>query len=51
MNQQYELGVSVGVNATPTLFLNGRKIENVNDTPVEVLKQMIDFEASESQKK
>jgi protein-disulfide isomerase len=51
VNQQYELGVSVGVNATPTLFLNGRKIENVNDTPVEVLKQMIDFEAGESQKK
>lgn len=51
VNQQYELGVSVGVNATPTLFLNGRKIENVNDTPVEVLKQMIDFEANESQKK
>lgn len=51
VNQQYELGVSVGVNATPTLFLNGRKIENVNDTPIEVLKQMIDFEANESQKK
>jgi len=51
VNQQYELGVSVGVNATPTLFLNGRKIENVNDTPIEVLKQMIDFEAGESQKK
>ena len=51
VNQQYELGVSVGVNATPTLFLNGRKIENVNDTPIEVLKQMIDFEASEAQKK
>ena len=51
VNQQYELGVWVGVNATPTLFLNGRKIENVNDTPVEVLKQMIEFEASESQKK
>ena len=51
VNQQYELGVSVGVNATPTLFLNGRKIENVNDTPIEVLKQMIEFEANESQKK
>jgi protein-disulfide isomerase len=45
VNQQYELGVSVGVNATPTLFLNGRKIENVNDTPIEILKQMVEFEA------
>jgi protein-disulfide isomerase len=51
VNQQYELGVSVGVNATPTLFLNGRKIENVNDTPIEILKQMIDFEAGEAAKK
>ena len=50
VNQQYELGVSVGVNATPTLFLNGRKIENVNDTPIEVLKQMIEFEASQAKK-
>jgi protein-disulfide isomerase len=45
VNQQYELGVSVGVNATPTLFLNGRKIEKVNDTPIEILKQMVEFEA------
>ncbi|HWC19234.1 MAG TPA: thioredoxin domain-containing protein [Terriglobales bacterium] len=51
VNQQYELGVSAGVNATPTLFLNGRKIENVNDTPIEVLKQMVEFEASQSTKK
>jgi len=51
VNQQYELGVSVGVNATPTLFLNGRKIENVNDTPIEILKQMINFEAGEAAKK
>jgi protein-disulfide isomerase len=51
VNQQYELGVAVGVNATPTLFLNGRKIENVNDTPIEVLKQMVEFEAGKSAKK
>lgn len=50
VNQQYELGVSVGVNATPTLFLGGRKIENVNDTPIEVLKQMVEFEASQAKK-
>jgi protein-disulfide isomerase len=48
--QEYELGVSVGVTATPTLFINGRKIENVNDTPVEILKQMVDFEAQEAKK-
>jgi protein-disulfide isomerase len=51
VNQQYELGVSVGVNATPTLFLNGRKIENVNDTPIEILKQMVEFEAGSTASK
>lgn len=51
VNQQYELGVSVGVNATPTLFLNGRKIENVNDTPIEILKQMVEFEAGSTANK
>jgi protein-disulfide isomerase len=45
------LGLAVGVNATPTLFLNGRKIENVNDTPIEILKQMVDFEASSTANK
>ena len=50
INQQYELGVSVGVNATPTLFVNGRKVERVLDTPYEVLKQMVDFEAQEAKK-
>lgn len=49
--QQYQLGVSAGVTATPTLFINGRKIENVNDTPVEILKEMVQFEAQESAKK
>ena len=48
--QQYELGVAAGVTATPTLFINGRKIENVNDTPIEILKQMVEFEAQEAKK-
>jgi protein-disulfide isomerase len=51
VNQQYQLGASLGVTGTPTLFLNGRKIENVNDTPIEIMKQMVDFEAQENAKK
>ena len=51
VNQQYQLGAALGVSGTPTLFLNGRKIENVNDTPIEIMKQMVDFEAQESAKK
>ena len=50
VNQQYELGSSLGVTSTPTIFLNGRKIENVNGTPYEVMKQMVDFEAQEAKK-
>ena len=50
VNQQYELGASLGVTSTPTVFLNGRKIENVNGTPYEVMKQMVDFEAQEAKK-
>jgi len=38
------LGKSVGVNATPTLFINGR---NVPRAPVDVLKKIVDFEASQ----
>jgi protein-disulfide isomerase len=47
VNQQYQLGAEVGVTGTPTLFINGRRIDNVNGTPYEVLKQMVDFEAKE----
>ncbi len=47
VNQQYQLGAAVGVTGTPTLFINGRRIDNVNGTPYEVLKQMVDFEAKE----
>lgn len=49
--QQYELGSSLGITGTPTLFINGRKIDNVNGTPYEVMKQMVAFEAQEAQKK
>jgi protein-disulfide isomerase len=51
VNQQYELGSSLGITGTPTLFINGRKIDNVNGTPYEVMKEMVTFEAQEAQKK
>jgi protein-disulfide isomerase len=51
VNQQYELGTSLGITGTPTLFINGRKIDNVNGTPYEVMKEMVTFEAQEAQKK
>ncbi len=43
--QSQELGASLGVNSTPTVFLNGRKINNINAVPYEQLKSMVQFEA------
>ncbi len=45
------LGKAVGVTGTPTLFICGRKIANVNGTPYEVLKNMIEFYVKEKQEK
>ncbi|HSZ61747.1 MAG TPA: thioredoxin domain-containing protein [Terriglobales bacterium] len=39
------LGRSVGVTGTPTLFVNGRNVPG--GAPVEVLKKIVDFEASQ----
>lgn len=43
-----ELGKSVGVNGTPTLFINGRMI--TGGAPVEVLKKIVEFQASQAEK-
>jgi protein-disulfide isomerase len=40
------LGKSVDVNATPTLFINGRPV-GVNGNNYDVLKQIVDFAASD----
>jgi len=39
------LGKAVDVNATPTLFINGRKVANVTGLPYDVLKQLVEFAA------
>ena len=39
------LGKSVGVNSTPTVFINGRSLPGA--APVELLKKIVDFEASQ----
>ena len=41
------LGGSVDVTSTPTLFINGRKINNVNGVPFEVHKGLDEFAAKE----
>jgi len=42
------LGKAVGVNGTPALYINGRVL--TGGAPVEVMKKLVDFEASQEQK-
>jgi protein-disulfide isomerase len=39
------LGTAVGVNATPTLYVNGRRISNMNALPYDILKELVEFGA------
>jgi protein-disulfide isomerase len=39
------LGKSVGVTGTPVLFVNGRNVPG--GAPVDLLKKIVDFEASQ----
>jgi len=39
------LGKSVGVSSTPTLLINGRNVPG--GAPVDVLKKIVDFQASQ----
>jgi protein-disulfide isomerase len=41
------LGKKVDVTGTPTLFINGRRIANVNGTPYEILKSIVEFQAKQ----
>lgn len=43
------LGKSVGVTGTPAIFINGRMLSG--GTPVEVLKQVVDFQAAQAKEK
>lgn len=38
------LGQSLDVNQTPTLFINGRRLLGVTDTPYDQLKKLVQFE-------
>ncbi len=41
-----DLGYSLGVSATPTVFINGRKVTQLGAIPYEKLKALVQFEAS-----
>lgn len=42
-----DLGRSLQVTGTPTLFVNGRPINNVGGIPYDTLKALVEFEASQ----
>jgi len=46
-----ELGKELGVTGTPALFINGRKVGALAQVPYEVLKRLVEFEASEAEKR
>ncbi len=39
------LGQALDVNATPTLFINGRKISDLSALPYDILKKLVEFAA------
>lgn len=47
IDQSIALGQAVGVGGTPTLFINGRKIGNVTQVPIEILKGLVEFAAKQ----
>jgi protein-disulfide isomerase len=45
IDESVALGTSVGVNSTPTLYINGRRISNMNGIPYDVLKELVEYGA------
>jgi protein-disulfide isomerase len=43
------LGKVVKITGTPTVFINGRRIENVTGVPYDTLKQLVEFAAKDGQ--
>ena len=50
VERSVELGNSVGVTGTPTLFINGRTIGSLGTVPYEVLKKLVEFAAQNAGK-
>src|ERR1700720_4459339 len=47
LDASLELGRSVDVSGTPSLFINGRKIGNISQVPAETLKGLVEFAAKQ----
>jgi protein-disulfide isomerase len=44
VNKSHELGDSLGVNQTPTVFINGRMVLGIGSIPYDNLKTLVQFE-------
>lgn len=44
VNKSLQLGQSLDVNQTPTVFINGRRVFGIGDIPYEQLKLLVQFE-------
>ncbi len=44
VNKSMQLGQSLDVNETPTVFINGRRVVGIGDIPYEQLKSLVQFE-------
>ena len=49
IRQSIALGEKVGVNSTPTFYINGRRLVGLggDNVPYDVVKEMVDFEISQ----
>ena len=50
VRESLELGRTVGVTGTPTVFLNGRKISGITSLPYETLKELATFSETSASK-
>jgi protein-disulfide isomerase len=48
IQKSIDLGRTVGVTQTPTLYVNGRKIPQLVNVPYETVKQVVQFEADDA---
>ena len=50
IRESQELGRTVGVSGTPTVFMNGRKISGITNLPYEMLKELAEFSEKQGAK-
>ena len=44
VKKSVELGESLGINETPTVFMNGRRVKGISNIPYDQLKALVQFE-------